>query len=259
MWSSLIASRFAALVLSLALLAGLTSACSRQPPPEMPPDFLEVRAYDGAEPVLLVTYRSKESLLFGPHFGLLPHWTATWESLSAEDAQRLGFDAPDGFRAAEGHEFVAMHIGSTQLDQGRWPDDTDHPKLTASLTIGNRTEELATFPGPGTLIVASVPKSAPVKLTITDMGHEFSLDMRTAKPHRDGYKIVSATVDEWYEAGGAVATPLGPASLSVSFIIDEVSREPYLPDLGWAKPGRNWLRVRLSQLKSTAQLRSTAG
>ncbi|HEY8457182.1 MAG TPA: hypothetical protein VIL34_16445 [Actinopolymorphaceae bacterium] len=249
-------SKVAAIGVSVAMLAGLPAACSSQP--QKPRDFVEIRTFNRIEPTLLVDYAPDESLLFGPHFGLSPHWTATWESLSADDAERLGFaDSPDGFRAADGYEFVAMRLGSTEFEKGRWPEDPDRPKLTASLSIDGRTKKLGKFPGAGTLIFASAPKSAPVKLTINDGGHEFSLDLRTAKPDHNGYQIASQRLNEYYEESGVVRTRFGGASVEVNITVDEVSREPYVPGLGWAKKDRTWLRLSLTNASSTAAVSFT--
>jgi hypothetical protein len=243
--------KLAAIGVFMALLVGLSSACSGQP--QKPRSFLEIRPYDGSEPSLLVDYASaEESLLFGPHFGLVADWTATFESLSAEDAKRLGFTAsPEGFRSADGHEFVVMQLGSTQFEKGRWSGHADHSGLTAHLSIGDRRKDLDNVPGPGTLIVASVPTSAPVKLTVTDEGRNFSLDLRTAEPDPHGYRIASQTVNESYEESGVVNTPFGSVNLGVDITIAQVSHEPYIPGLGWARKGRRWLRLSLSQASST--------
>lgn len=249
--------RSVAIGLVLGLAAGCAGPLTESALPVKPTGFLHVeRNVDGDAPGLSVRRLSPgDAVLFGPHFGLTADWVATWDSIPAEDAESLGISgAAKGFRAADGHEFVAMRISEdTQWEKGRWSRESD-AELTATVTAGKRAKRLADVPEPGTLIVASVPKSQPATLTITDEGRPLSFDLRTAKPTGTRFRILTQNVDHRYGGSGEVSTPAGRRLVSIDIWVDEISLEPYFPGLGWAKDGRRWLRLSLGQASSDAHL-----
>ncbi|WP_020579689.1 hypothetical protein [Actinopolymorpha alba] len=241
------------------LILGFVAGCASQP--EKPAGYFQLRDECGREPERYVNYLDPEgAVLFGPHFSLAASWVVTQDSLSADDTRRLGLpDAQQGFRAADGHEFVMTCLGgAVTAEDGRWPRETD-PELAASITIDGRTKKLAADPKPGTLILASVPKSGPAMLTITDEGRPLAMDLRTGRPTGDDYQILTMDVNESYEGTGQVNTPAGMRSLDVDITIDEITLEPYFPGLGWAKEGRGWLRVSVAQLGSDGVVGADSG
>lgn len=240
------------LTIVAAVLLVLACGCGSAEQPAKPADFLRIEEFAGRTPDNVRYLPWEDALLLGPHFGRGVEWAVTTDSLSGEDTRRLGLgDSAAGFRAADGHEFVVVYLSSdTRYVHGRWGEDDD-ADLAAEIRIGDRVRKLTALPEPGDLIVASVPRSQPVALTVVDDGVPLSIDLRRGRPVGDAHRTRTTQVNESYDGSGQVSTPAGRA-LDVHVAVDSVSVEPYVPGLGWAATGRRWLRVGFGQVTSTA-------
>jgi hypothetical protein len=244
-----------------ALLALTTAGCSAfgADLPAKPADYVEVLDMDSRRLSSDVMSSGglvpeDEGVLLGPNFGIFADWAGAVESLSDDDAEALGFAEP--FRAANDHELLMLSIADDpRWEGGRWKERD--AKLEAALLIGERVigerkVELKSVPKPGSLIIASVPKGASAKLSVTDNGRAQSLDLRTGTRAPDAIRWDPAhQLNAKYQGSGRVSGYGKARDLDVDITIESAQLEPYLPGQGWAKPGRAWLLLNLSQVYST--------
>jgi hypothetical protein len=194
--------------------------------------------------------------LRGPHFMVDIDWIAT--GLMIKEKPTPEVPALTARRATDGQELLLVAVTSEQTT-GQFP--IGDKKLVTELVVDGKKTPLSMLPlaqpadglptlAEGALIVASVPREAPVELVVTDEGRSQSVDLRTGKR--------TASIDRYYGpaatlllintdvpltfAGGAA--PLHVADHSIPEINDKVAMlAPWIPEQGWAADGHIWLVV----------------
>jgi hypothetical protein len=126
-------------------------------------------------------------------------------------------------------------------------DDEKTPLTTLPLPV---QEGPVPIPGDGVLLVASVPRGAPVELAVTDEGVTQRVDLRTGERVEsvEGYyganaQELSFTTDVPVAFLGGAAT-LHVAASAVPEVVPKLAvRAPWTPGQGWAADGHAWLVV----------------
>jgi hypothetical protein len=187
-----------------------------------------------------------DARLVSPHYTLIFDSVLVADKLSATVAQAVELgDGP--VAAANGQEFV---IASLSSGRALWTDgigDTQTEDLSATIVIGERTEELTELPKEGTTVTVSVPKDVAVTLNVKDAGRTQSISLRDGKPGEDVVKgfdeIPSGSLDVKYEKTGNAASTGFQRPLEVSVRANKASRQPWTPQTGWANSNRSWLYI----------------
>lgn len=238
-----------AVVGSAALLLSLVACASL---PAKPVGYLAIGPSDGISvPHEATRLGPEKALLLGPNFGLTLDWVYVAEEIEGSAAKYLGLG--EGARAADGHELLFAGLGNDdRFTRGRWaaPGDDSKAALAAEIHIGRRTRKLDAVPKPDSLLVASVPKGAPARLTVLDEGVVMSIDLRTGRSEGGLGNVPRTTSDADYAEEGRVATLSGTKTLDMEIKIDGATLEAYHPGPGWASSDRRWLLLRLSRVSS---------
>jgi hypothetical protein len=216
-----------------------------------PPSGMEVREFT-----------SSEADLRGPHHAVSIGWVATGRAVE-KSTLPLVSELTER-RAADGEEFVLVAV-SGESTNGQWKLGK-RPEPTAELVVDGEARPLSTVPLPnveglaptppdGTLIVAGVPKDAPVALRVTDEKRTQTVDLRAGKRTDDvidGYYRPTKQEVSYRENIPLVVTAAGtpyPTELTVAETatgesdIKSAMLCPWAPKYGWAREGRAWLIV----------------
>lgn len=199
--------------------------------------------------------------LKGPHFNLRMGAVAVTDSLDSTQAAALSLGDGDGVRAARKHEFVLVEFDTDSNSPPPWDPSTAPP--TAVISVGDQQipftlpgswdESIASFMVPFTVVAISVPVGTDPLLQVTDDKVTQTLNLRTGERGDDAVPLYYAPRHQdldlpAYDAAGVVTTPANGVPVSrpytVSFTMgDDVSGDlsPWVPDSGWAQPGRAWL------------------
>jgi hypothetical protein len=195
--------------------------------------------------------------LTGPHYTVDVDWVATGPMIRDE----LTPAVPEltRRRAADGQELFVVAVSAEQTN-GFFPLGTA-PRPTAELSVDGRTTPLPSLPLPpqdgpvpvpaeGVLLVASVPKGAPVTLSVTDEGRTRTTDLRAGErvsgdgdfgPGARDLLDFDTTVPVAF-TGGAATLRIA-ASAMAEFDPKQALLAPWTPGQGWAAEGRAWLVV----------------
>jgi DNA-binding SARP family transcriptional activator len=196
-----------------------------------PADFVGFSSYpaDGAAKL-----DPDQIRLAGPHFDL--------RFVAADVVTRTG----ELYLAAPGHEFLQLFVENPPRPGPYAGTFGATPPTVAVLVDG--VKRSTTMPLGG--ITVSVPTGHDATLQVTDEGRTQSISMRHPargddavagyyRPHRLAWATAS------YDEKGTVSYRQArlTAEASVSLADASGSLEPWLPGLGWAKPGRVWLQL----------------
>lgn len=216
-----------------------------------------------------MAYDSGEGFLEGPYFALKLSWLATGPAMPETRPFLASAGDIEPRRAVDGQELLVIGVDAA-IRTGQWyPTEKASPQ--AELVVGDRTTPLKKLPLPpdaspldtnvdSAILVASVPKGAPVRLRVTDEGRTQTLDVRTGQHASDaiaGYYRPYLQKLRWNgdtSAGISVQggldhfrVPLGvglegglePANIDKPTAL----LAPYVPSKGWAPDGQAWLVV----------------
>lgn len=218
-----------------------------------PPDGLTVNLFD------------EGGHLRGPHFLLSVSWSAVGTELDDVGVlfEQAGLTPR---RAPDGHELVVLAVDPRFRNGHYQPGGGDQPD--AELVIGDQAKPLESLPLPpsdassendATVVVASVPARAPVRLRVTDEGRTQTLDARTGERGEDaieGYyrPNYDELPTEQMDVKAGVSVLGGRDFVSTSLGVDFTNvmtdmrqprafATPYTPVQDWAPDGRAWLVV----------------
>lgn len=200
----------------------------------------------------------KGSVVRGPHYSLGIAWTATGDELRETAKQ---YDIAPG-RAAQGKQLLIAAV-DPKLNYAPF-EPTATANVIVEVVVDGTATKLEGLPLPAEdqgreafktrLLVLSARPKAQVQLRVTDAGRTNSIDLRTGKPTVDakgGYVQKQGDVN-WKDEQPVVLVsqfrgiPVsGPLEVSRTFDLNAppASLTTWLPDRGWAAPGRAFLSV----------------
>lgn len=193
--------------------------------------------------------------LRGPHFTIDIEWLAVGPMIKRADT----YSVPEltARRAADGQELLLVAVASEHT-RGHFPIPAGKAPVAELVVDGEKTplrtlplpqaDDLVALPADGTLIVASVPKGAPVELTVTDEDKSQSVNLRTGKRSRSIDAYYGSTVQPLAFnndvpltfTGGAVTLQIADHAMA-EFTEKVALLAPWTPEQGWAADGHAWL------------------
>jgi hypothetical protein len=208
-----------------------------------PADYAEVTPVVRMDPIPGATKLPATAVLGGPDFAVHLAETATVDHLDAEWLRRarLAADSAGPLRAAPGQELLLVRLSDIAALRDRRPAGVWND-VQASIVVAGKPRRLANPQAGDAVLVAAVPKDAPVQLTVIDQGRTQSIDLRTGA-------VGPGAIREYTlpPMKGAVEydllvrpSPFFPSAtdLELSAIL-----RPYDARSGWAPPGRAWLTM----------------
>lgn len=199
--------------------------------------------------------------LRGPHFAVGLSWVATGEAILPGSSLVIQSGLPPRRPATDGEEIMLLSFDPEHVG-GQWKLG-DGAKPVAELVVGGTPRPLTKVPlpaadatglsGPVVIVVASVPKGAPVQLRVTELGRTQTLDVRTGKRGEDAiagyYRPTRQKLNfERDLPAGIVADgrPYQPELKLIDSAFSDLSEPtamlaPWNPTDGWAPDGRAWL------------------
>lgn len=182
--------------------------------------------------------------LTGPHFTLRITHTNVTSKLDEVAVSALDLDQPHA--AAPDHQFVLAHFGTPESAKARWRSEQS-ATVSYSLAIDGRKVELPRAPVENHVLIASVPKGAPVYLEVTDEDRTQSVNLRDGSPGRDviaAYNPVRGRrLAATHTFQGPVVTGRSSGIATIMTRLQDAALDPYHPDHGWAPQGRAWLQI----------------
>jgi hypothetical protein len=212
-----------------------------------PPDYVDVVPAGTPLSDVEAVDQSKSSLV-GPNFGLRIDTVGVTDAVSETDADLLGLDEP--FRAADGHQLLLVRMSPDPLSaSGRWDESKAKPR--AEVVVGGQRTALRRVPAPGSMLVVSAAEDEAARLDVTDRGRTQSINLRTgARAPNAVSSFPSQELSLDYDGSGSVGGYGSSRRLQVAITASAATLEAYVPGLGWAKKGRRWLVLDLSQVST---------
>jgi hypothetical protein len=199
-------------------------------------------------------FDARQAYLLGPHFKLALGAVATVGSLSAAQFSALGLfvvDLPHGspLRAAPGDELVIVRAAEgpafPSIDLS---GQVDGVHLVVNGEQGKRLPQVG-LSSKSQVLVISVPRDATLELAVADAGRTQTINLRTGAT-TDAEPLLHPPLSGGVELQDIIhisspsgITPPGKGAYSVLRVSADL--RPWLPEKGWAAPGRAWLDVQL--------------
>jgi len=172
--------------------------------------------------------------LRGPHFALALAESVGVSEVTDKTALKFGVVSNHSVRPGAGRELLVARFAPAPLPQ---PYDGGNP--VAEVVVGTEHRSIKGDVGPGAVLAVSLPVGAAATLSVTDEGRTQTVDLRTGAVtgRIDGY---AADFSGRISGMGGVIDAPGIGRTPVSLSLD-LKLAPFVPEHGWAAPGRAWL------------------